>query len=128
MRDAQYSIIRYNPDPARSELLNVGVVIWDESTYRLRLDDDAINRVIRENPFLAKDALRSVQSLLCRELETKTPDNLIAGYDGFPVHITEPRFVALLGDGLDEMDARLDDLLRRIVHPRRRSGGGAETR
>jgi len=124
MKDALYAVIRYNPDPARNELLNLGVVIWNEETYRLRIDDEAIDRVIRENPYLAKDALRSVQSLLYQQLASKSPDDLITAQQGFPVHITEPRYVALLSDGPDEMDTRLDDLLRRIVHPRRRGGGG----
>jgi hypothetical protein len=41
MIPAQYSLIRYIPDPARNEPLNVGILVWSGSGIRLRLEPQA---------------------------------------------------------------------------------------
>lgn len=48
MTDAQYSVIRYIPDPGRGERLNIGILLWEDQSgeYRLELDEKAVEREI----------------------------------------------------------------------------------
>jgi hypothetical protein len=124
MKPAEYCIIRYIPDLARSEALNVGIAAWTETEKLLRLDNEAIRRVVRENPAMATDALRSLESSLRLRLEGAARPEQIAGAladpKGFPIVVTEPRETTIL-EG-ETLEKTLDRLLQRIVHPRRRSG------
>jgi membrane protease YdiL (CAAX protease family) len=52
MREGHYVVIRVVPDLARNEALNVGIILWDPTGFRLGFDGEAISRVIRENPQL----------------------------------------------------------------------------
>ncbi len=126
--EGSYSVIRYVPDPGRGESLNVGILLWDGQDFRLDVDDKAIERVIRENPLLARDALLYVEPSLHDRLssgEGSVPDrveSMLASQRGFPIELTEPRFTTLEREG--EYDATLQRLTKRIVRPRRRTGGG----
>lgn len=126
--EGSYSVIRYIPDPGRGESLNVGILLWDGQDFRLNVDDKAIERVIRENPLLERDALLYVEPSLHDRLASgggSIPDRverMLASQRGFPIELTEPRFTTLEGRG--EYDATLQRLTKRIVRPRRRTGGG----
>ncbi len=48
MIPARYSLIRYVPDAARDEELNVGIVAWTERHLALEVDQRAVERVLRE--------------------------------------------------------------------------------
>src|SRR4051812_23339563 len=125
MKPAHYSVIRYIADPGRNEALNVGILLWAEGGHRLRIDDAAVARVIRENPRLNRNALDGLRATLEREL-LPTPFTeegllrLLESHPGFPVSLTEARYTTVaenLGAGLDDT---LERLIERIVRPKRR--------
>lgn len=128
MSDANYSVIRYVPDPGRGESLNIGILVWAGDEFRLNLDDAAVKRVITENPRLDSDSLLYVEPLLNERLSSAivpVPSRiktLLEGQRGFPIDLSEPRFTTV--DPLDEggLDATLERLTKRVVRPRRRSG------
>jgi hypothetical protein len=138
MSEAQFSVIRYNPDPARGEQLNIGILLWDEdgADYRLRIDEEATKRVIRENPRLELDSLLYIEPMLNEQLSSAAVPvsarikTILDKQHGFPLDLSEPLFANVAPDegavaeGEDGLDATLDKLVRRIVHPKRRGGGG----
>lgn len=131
MKHAHYSIVRYVADPARNEPVNVGVVLWSNNRFALRVDDLAVARVIRDNPRLERDALLYLAPYLFDRLAKATPPftaegflGVIATESGFPIGFTEPRVAAVRGDSKAELDEAVDRLIGRVVRPRRRPGGG----
>lgn len=127
MSEAHYSVIRYIPDPGRGERLNIGILLWDDGStdYRLELDRKAVERVIRENPRLERDALLYIEPMLTEQLASAvTPvpariKSILAKQTGFPLDISDPRFTTIAGDE-DGLDATLERLVKRIVRPKRR--------
>ena len=127
MTEAHYSVVKYVPDPARNEALNLGILAWTGSVFRLDIDDQAVARVVRENPHLERDALLYLEPLLLEQLSpaeslTIKIHKLISQQKGFPVVFGEPRLTQV-GDG--GIEATMERLLDRIVRPKRRTGGGA---
>jgi hypothetical protein len=130
MKDANYTVVKYVPDPARNEALNIGIVLWSNNRFALRIADAAVARVIRENPRLERDALLHLKSYLTSLLEQAEPPFTAVGFlktletrSTFPVVFSEPRTAAVTGDRLDELEVALDRLVSRVVHPKRRGGG-----
>jgi hypothetical protein len=139
MSEAQYSVIRYNPDPARGERLNIGILLWEEDSadYRLKIDEEAVKRVIRENPRLELDALLYIEPMLSEQLSSAvTPvtariKTILGKQHGFPLELSDPLFTKVAADqsvaGKEEedgLDATLDKLVHRIVHLKRRGYAG----
>jgi ribosomal silencing factor RsfS len=137
MSEAHYSVIRYIPDPARGERLNIGILLWEEQSadFRLSLDEKAIERVIRENPRLELNSLLYVEPMLREQLASAvTPvtariKTMLDKQGGFPLELADPLFTAVpsadeLEEDEDGLDATLDRLVKRIVHPKRRGGAG----
>ena len=133
MKPARYTVVRYVADPARNEPLNVGVVVWDDHEYQVRVEPNASQRVVRENPFLARDAMLSLEAQLIDEIEhvVEHAPNVHEGISGWikrqaghPVLLTEPRITTILTDRGDNMADTLKRLVSRLVVPRRRPGGG----
>lgn len=123
---ALFSVIRYMPDPGRGERLNVGVLVWTDDDFRLQIDQKAVQRVIRENPRLERDSLLYLDPSLHASLTADTPvrekvETLLAEQKGFPTDFTEPRFTTV-GDA-GGLDQALEDLVGRVVRPKRRYGG-----
>jgi hypothetical protein len=132
MMPARYSVIRYIPDPARNEALNVGILLWDEAGSRLRIDPAAVQRVIRENPRLDTHGLDSLETILRDNLVLGTFDQkrlfrFLEAHPGFPVSFTEPRYTTLPDEQPAPLDVTLERLINRVVRPRRRTGGGGVT-
>lgn len=131
MSEAHYSVIRFIPDPARGERLNIGILLWDEDSgdYGLELDQKAIERVIRENPRLEHDSLLYIEPMLTEMLSSAvTPvpariQTLLSKQTGFPLDVTEPRFTTIAQDEKG-LDRTLERLVKRVVRPKRRTGGG----
>lgn len=131
MSEAHYSVIRFIPDPARGERLNIGILLWDEDSgdYGLELDQKAIDRVIRENPRLERDSLLYIEPMLSEMLSTAVApmpariQTVLSKQTGFPLDVTKPRFTTI---GPDEqgLDQTLERLVKRVVRPKRRGGGG----
>lgn len=131
MNTAQYVVIRYIADAARNESLNVGIIIWTDTQYRIEINQEAVERVIRENPRLDSEALSYIEPLMRKRLgaeltlDRRRIDGLLSSQRGFPIVLTEPR-QASLGDGHPsvQIEVALDRLVNRIIRPRRRAGGG----
>lgn len=127
MNTGHYSVIGYVPDPARQETLNIGAIVWSQSGYKLQIDEEAVARVVRENPKLERDALLYVESMLESKLDAtvtnpeKDIPGVIGSQSGFPLAFSEPRFTAL--PDREALDASLAFLIDRVVRPRRRHGG-----
>lgn len=127
MSNASYSVVRYVPDPGRGESLNIGILLWDEDSYRFSVDEKAVERVIRENPLLERDALLYVEPVLSEQLSTAVVPvaarikSMLGGQRGFPIQLSDARFTMLDEDG--GMDATIERLTNRIVTPKRRTGG-----
>ena len=127
MSQARYSVIRFMPDAGRGESLNIGILLWEAESaeHRLSLDQEAVERVIRENPHLEKDSLLYIEPMLNEQLAsavapaTTRIKKLIEGQHDFPLEITEPRFTTLPPDD-ENLDTTLERLVKRIVRPRRR--------
>lgn len=129
MNPANYSVIRYVPDPARNEALNVGIIVWNGAGHRLKIDEKAAERVVRENPNLATNALLYLETLIAEKLAGLEPFNStklqeVQSLIGFPVLLTEARYTTTDDDRVTSIDATLDRLVRRVVTPRRRRGYG----
>jgi len=130
MEPASYSVIRYMPDPARGERLNIGVLLWTPHRYVVLLDDGALDRVVRENPHLERESLYYVHPAIRDLLDTDGPmdkrvSDLLANQKGFPADLTEARYVAVPDMTADALGDTADELIARVVRPHRRSGGGA---
>lgn len=131
MISAHYSLVRYTPDAARGEQLNIGILAWTDHRLAFDLDSAAVDRVIRENPHLATDALAGLRDQLRSELAVDQGDASAAAQawlsfqHGFPVTATEPRHTTVTDDSQAALVETVDRLVTRIVRPRRRSGGGA---
>jgi hypothetical protein len=127
MSEARYSVIRYTPDPGRGERLNVGILVWGEETYRLRVDQEAVERVIRENPLLERESLLYVEPMLIEALAatggpaSAAVEELLAAQRGFPIELSEPRMTSVEDASPSALDATLQRLNERVVRPKRRS-------
>ncbi len=131
MRLAHYAVIRYVADPARNEPVNVGIVLWNDAGSRLRLDDEAVARVVRDNPHLSRDSLLYLNRFLSRRLAVNRPlngtgplEDRIQEGSQFPVFFTEARFTTVRDGSEDALDTELEGLLGRIVRPQRRGWSG----
>ncbi len=129
MDPASYSVVRYVPDPGRGERLNIGILLWAGDHYQLRLDDDAVDRVVRENPRLVRESLLYVGPMIRERLDTSEGavsdrvTDLLARQNGFPVDLSEARFTTLPSPAA--LDDALDALVDRIVRPKRRGGASS---
>ncbi|CAN5533724.1 hypothetical protein BH20ACT17_BH20ACT17_13340 [soil metagenome] len=124
MEPANYSVIRYMPDPARGERLNIGVLLWTPRRYVLRMDDDALDRVVRENPHLERESLYYVTPAIRDRLTGDgSLEEQVAGFlanqSGFPADLTEPRYVSVSDLSAETLDETADGLIARIVRPRK---------
>jgi hypothetical protein len=136
MKPAHYSVIKYIADPARGEALNIGIIVWDENGFRLRVDGEAAARVIRDHPWLARDALHAVAPHLLERIESaaevsETPADavrtIIERQKGYPILLSDPRETTILTDKGQGLEDTLDRLVARLATPRRRGGGGGPT-
>lgn len=131
MSEAQYSVIRYIPDPGRGERLNIGIMVWSDDAHRLRVDKSAVERVVRENPLLERDSLLYVAPMLTDALEaTGGPapaavEELLSAQKGFPIDLSEPRATSVADTSDGALEETLQRLTDRVVRPRRRSRGGS---
>ncbi len=129
MRRAEYVVIRYIADPGRNEPLNVGIVVWDDRGYRLRVDREAVARVIRDHPHLERDALLYLEPALHQQLpkdasfSARSMDEWLDQQKGFPVLFSDARLTTVDPLQPDGLDQALDRLIDRVVRPRRRTGG-----
>src|SRR5690349_4309458 len=101
MKPASYSVLKYIADPVRAEALNIGIVVWAEDQVSVRVDDSAVDRVVRDHPHLARDALLYVEPLVRHRIsEAGGPaqggvQRCIDDQSGLPLLWTEPRFTSV---------------------------------
>ena len=130
MNEVNYVVVRYNADPGRGELLNIGVIAWVGHEYELQVDNDALSRVVRENPLLDRDALRYVRGHLDQELrkmETFDPPEMLGWLSEtgrFPISFTEPRSAWLDVGAGETLQTLAAAITQRTIRVRRRGGGG----
>lgn len=133
MTPASYSVVRYIADPGRGEAFNIGIILWGEGQFRIRVDDDALARVTRQNAHLAKDALSYVEPFLYQELsnsgsfDEEAIDRFVSKPRGLHLTLTEARYTTLSERSEAAFQATLDRLVARVVKPVRLPGGGGAT-
>lgn len=135
MSDARYSVIRYMPDPGRGECLNIGILLWEEGSadWRISVNQDAVDRVIRENPRLERDSLLYVEPMLKQQLSTAVAPatarikSLLEHSSSFPLDFTKPRYTTAEADE-EGLDQTLQRLVSRVVVPQRRTSRGPNLR
>jgi len=128
MKPAHYILVRYAADLARGEALNVGIIVWDESGYRMRVDDDAVARVLWENPHLESDALSYLEPYLrakfdgIKLMDEASVQRILDNQQIYTLILSESRYTTVSDSSNDEisaLDATLGRLISAIVHPRR---------
>lgn len=116
MREAKYAAIKYIADPARNEPLNLGIIVWDEREFRVRVDEHAAARIVRENRHLPSDSFVRVGHILQEQVSAAWKNgemsSFLDSHPGYPVLLTEERFTTIL----DEQSQTIDDTLGRLLH------------
>jgi hypothetical protein len=119
----QYSVVRFNPDPARNELLNVGILIWRGADYLLKIDGRASTRIAKGYPSVPSDELIALDSIVReRFVPSGVFDegqfrNILDRHPGYPVSLTEPRQTHADASAPLLLDRELKSLIERIVAP-----------
>lgn len=120
---AQYSLVRYIPDLARGEALNIGVLTWTEDDYRLRIDGEAVKRAAYHSPHSSSDMLRSIElslkAAIGKPFSPERVKSLLEAQRGYPLCLTEPRHVSLDPSKRDPLTDAQDRLAGRLVRPPR---------
>jgi hypothetical protein len=121
MSTGKYSVIKCIPDPIRGELFNVGVVIWCQGRFNIRIDQAAARRAAKENPALAIDAFSYLGETIHSRLLELNPINttkfqaLRKQERGTIYHFSEPQFAKVPPVGLDHLAVALDKLMDKLV-------------
>lgn len=120
MNPVQYVVVRYIADRVRYEPLNVGIVLWEGEHSHVRIDQEAIDRVLRDYPNLHKDALTDLRAILEEETRNRTIEEFIDAQQGLPYELTDVR------DASPNKEAPeiLEILTERLVRPQKKKGGG----
>lgn len=131
MLPASYSVIRYIADPARDEPHNVGVLAWTDLHHRLQIDDEAVMRVVRDNPRLHPDSLLFLEPAISDRLglEDWRPAavaEFTAQQKGYPFLLSEPRMTTVSANDSESLADTVQRLVDRVVRPRRRYGRSSE--
>ena len=128
MNNAHYCVIRYNPDATRNEKWNIGILVWDQCDFRLRLDESAVKRILRENPELPKDSFSSTESTLIHRLRPSGDfsegelRSRLKRFPGYPIDVSEPLVTNLKNMVPDPLEDALNGLLTEIVTVPKRKG------
>lgn len=135
MTQAEYAILRYVADPARSEALNVGIVVSDADGFRVGIDQSAVIRALRDNPRLAVDSLQGLEQALethiadyIASVPAATIGEAVQSMRIMSLVVSESRFTAVDMRDADPLGHTLARLIGRIVTPKRRPGAaGADS-
>jgi hypothetical protein len=121
MSKGYYSVIRCIPDPARGELLNIGVVIWANKRFLVDVDRAAARRAAKETPGLSLDSFDSAAEMINARLLDLDPINkttfekMRKNHRGVPFLFSEPQFVNISGIGTDNLSESLERLMDRLI-------------
>lgn len=133
MKPARYSLIRYIPDLARDEPINVGIVAWTETEVFVQVSSDALERVVHHAPHFASDAFQGYEDYLRAEVLREWPScrhDLATSAEAhlrkcvrLPAVVTSSRFVGIEeGRATDEaLGLACAELVHRLVRPSRKS-------
>lgn len=133
---ASYSVVRFVPDPVRDEPRNVGILLWTEADFTIRLDTRALRRAEAESPTTASAGLADLSSFI---ESLVAPDGtfieslllrVVAGGSTTPITFSTPRSAVVgstVGQTLPEL---IEFLIGRLVRPprQRRSRGSGRPR
>ncbi len=129
---ADYAVIRFVPDLARHEVFNLGLVAWNTRDWVLRLDDEASKRIIRQNPHLASSIFSHLETELREKLasidkiEPQTILDTVRSLGLPQMTVGDPLFFAVPSASYKDLSTRVDDLVKRIITPRKIGGGSSE--
>jgi hypothetical protein len=125
--DTHYSLLRFVPDPARGEALNVGVVLWTPDEIEVRLDDEALEGLARINPRLDRSGLAGIKLAIAEWMKSAegSPEKQVEQLKQNPpflqLLVTDPRFTRLdLGDDAG-IEPTVERLVERLVRPKKRA-------
>lgn len=127
MTGAEYMILRYIADPARSEALNIGIAVSGPQGLRIGVDQHAATRAVRDNPRLAPDSLQEIQEILETGIAEHMASNPRTTFDQalrslhiMSLSVSEPRYTTIDEHEADPLGGALHRLMARIVTPKRR--------
>jgi hypothetical protein len=129
-----YSVLRYVPDPARNEPVNIGIVITGPSGGLCQFDDRALERAKAQDPFVDRPGLEHLKHYFAELVEsprtafrqgmvvTAAPHEpafltLIRDMHFEQLSVSEPLQVELLDESRGSMEEAVKDLVGRLVVP-----------
>ena len=136
--EGQFSVIRYIPDPARNEPVNVGVVLKFGEEVEVKTHRDAVRRAITSDPQADESALGRIDGFL--ERMTQEPQLLIDRHSGQPRDVppedgdflhalsqqstgkllfAEPQYIEISSGRKEELERHLSALVDRLARPLR---------
>lgn len=132
MISSQFSVVKFVPDAARDEPINIGIVAWYLGTYVLRLDPRSFPRVLSNAPNLEKDAFEFSEDLLrmrvdeaFRMISADLSEALHKSLEG-PFRLSQPGELLLQETSESSLryvlENEVDQLIERLVKPPKRSG------
>ncbi len=135
MTEANYSILRYIPDPMRNEPINIGIVVWSGDIHEVLVDREALSRVLAANPALDKASFDNFPEYIAQKLQdeksmpARSIDDRLRSNLRFPIEATEAIYTSLEQDVHDDEHLRsllFDEagaLSSLLVRPRKRTSG-----
>ncbi|MGC4107027.1 MAG: hypothetical protein QM753_11875 [Thermomicrobiales bacterium] len=139
MKSARYSLIRYIPDLARNEPVNIGIAAWTDHELLIKLSKDGLDRAFHSAPDLSPGAFEGFEDYLCDRISRhwktnlsthfEEAESLLASCIDRPATVTPSLFVGIdesrpEREALELVCAELD--ARLIRPPRRYSGRRSE--
>jgi hypothetical protein len=137
--EANYSILRYIPDPMRGEPVNIGIIIWTGNVYEFLLDHEALGRALTLNPDLEASTFEDFGEYLSRQLsyaegsvETEF-ENSLNQIISYPLVLSDPIYTSMDDVSADDehlrslLFAEASDLAKILVHLRKRSVASRRT-
>lgn len=116
---SQYVVVRYVADRARNEPMNVGIVLWNGEKSHVRVDEEAVERILRDYPNLHRDALSDLEEVLREEARDRSVEEFVDAQRGLPYDLTELREAP--GENVNEV---IEELTALLVRPPKRHSGG----
>lgn len=130
MMQASYKLVKYIPDLARQEPLNIGILAWCQGQSVLVFDAHAFHRITTANGDLADDALKFITDAIVEEYndarlrDGQDIDAFVREALSTPFLVTEERPFGIADAPVSGVKATLanetERLMERLVKPQRR--------
>lgn len=141
--NGSYGVIRFIPDIARNEPINIGIVAWAGDDLVVSVPEHAVKRVIAVHPTYPPYGLEGLETHIRRQVQSVQQDvraNPLLAVDhftrliGLPLVLSPPMFLFIeeagpsVRDQLQEHVRQLIDRLVRTPHHPRKTAESAKTR